>query len=170
MTGEWRVSREHWERSGVEPFVNGDVPYFVTNNGRLSEDAARVYFANCLEAPPARPHTLLEVGAGTGLFARFFLDVFRDLCHAQAAPFYETLTYLATDASEATCRYWTECGIFAKHAERMLLRAADAMVLELPRSERSSPTTSSTASPPRSSAAPARVGRNSTWTGSAGSS
>jgi tetratricopeptide (TPR) repeat protein len=132
MADPWQDTREHWRRQGVQPFVNGEVPYFVTNNGRLSEDTAQVYFANCREHPPAGPHTILELGAGTGLFARFFLDAFRDLCRAESVPFYDSLTYVVTDASEATCRYWAECGIFDAHAERVLIQAADAASIELP--------------------------------------
>ena len=66
------------------------------------------------------------MGAGTGLFARYFLDEFQDLCLSAARDFYQRLTYVITDRSPATVEFWTAHGVFAKHAERVRMCVADA--------------------------------------------
>ena len=43
---------------------------------------------------------VLELGIGVGLFARFFLDAFRERCQKEGRDYYERLTYIAADRSE----------------------------------------------------------------------
>ena len=38
--------------------------------------------------------TVLELGIGIGLFARFFLDRFRELCACSGKDYYERLCYV----------------------------------------------------------------------------
>lgn len=124
---EWQLARLFWNRDGVLPFADGSVPYLVNNNGRLSADAAAVLFANCVESCPADgPIRLLELGAGSGLFARYFLDEFRDLCRRNGRDFYDRLTFLVTDGSARTVEQWKERGIFEEHAAHVAARTMDA--------------------------------------------
>jgi hypothetical protein len=44
---EWRVSEAYWHHEGVRPFARKEVPYRANNDGRLSDSAARLLFANC---------------------------------------------------------------------------------------------------------------------------
>ena len=57
--------------------------------GTLSYSAAEVLFASLAAAKRDGPLPerlfVLELGIGVGLFARFFLDAFRDLCRAMQA-------------------------------------------------------------------------------------
>ncbi|HEY5281707.1 MAG TPA: tetratricopeptide repeat protein, partial [Polyangia bacterium] len=73
---EWRLADAYWDRAGAIPFVRNDVPYLVNNTGRLSENSAALVFAALNEIRPSLPEqlVLLELGAGTGLHARYFLD------------------------------------------------------------------------------------------------
>jgi tetratricopeptide (TPR) repeat protein len=71
-----------------------------------------VLFANCLEHRPSGTIAVLETGAGTGLFARLFLDEFERLCAKAGEDFFEKLTYYVTDASPATVAQWKQLGIF----------------------------------------------------------
>jgi tetratricopeptide (TPR) repeat protein len=124
---EWRLADAHWVTRGVASFVEKKVPYLVNNDGRLSADVAAVLLASCLERPLENGAiTVLEVGAGTGLFARYVLDEFQALCRAEGRDFYERLTYVITDRSPATVEFWTANGIFANHAGRVRLQVADA--------------------------------------------
>ncbi|MFB3827866.1 MAG: SAM-dependent methyltransferase [Bryobacteraceae bacterium] len=125
---EWRLARLLWCREGVAPFVRG-VPFLVNNDGRLSADAAAVLFANCQEAVASGPIRVLELGAGTGLFARYLLDEFRGLCRRNSRDFYDRLQYRVTDASPRTVQQWSENGVFHDHAAVVLpqvLNAAEA--------------------------------------------
>ena len=124
---EWQLARLAWNREGVDLFADGNVPYLVNNNGLLSADAAAVLFANCEEAGPAEaPIRVLELGAGSGLFARYFLDEFRDLCRRGSRDFYDRLRYCVTDGSIRTIEQWHERGIFQDHAEHVVACALDA--------------------------------------------
>jgi tetratricopeptide (TPR) repeat protein len=124
---EWQLSRLSWNREGINPFADNSVPYLVNNDGRLSADAAAVLFANCEEAGSAdSPIRVLELGAGSGLFARYFLDEFRDLCRRGSRDFYHRLLYSVTDHSPRTIEQWHERGIFQEHAEHVAARTLDA--------------------------------------------
>jgi len=125
-TLEWELSDLHWSESGVLPFAENAVPFIVNNSGRLSEDAAAVLYANCLESEPGERILLLELGAGAGLFARYFLDAFRLICSQEGGDFYERVTYCVTDRSRRTAEQWQEREIFCAHAGRVIMGTCDA--------------------------------------------
>jgi tetratricopeptide (TPR) repeat protein len=125
---ELRLADAEWLVNGVASFVDGKVPFVVNNDGRLSADAAAVLFANCLEQPPGEDgSSVLELGGGTGLFARYFLDEFQALCLGAGRDFYHRLTYVVTDRSPATVEFWSANGVFAKHPDRVRACVTDAM-------------------------------------------
>lgn len=118
---EWELSDLYWSLSGVLPFAEGDVPFIVNNTGALSESAAVLLFTCCQEGRlDEGPITVLELGAGTGLFARFFLDAFRALCEQEGRDYYDRLRYLVTDRSARTVTHWQERGLFDDHPGRVL--------------------------------------------------
>lgn len=122
---EWRMAECYWSRAGVLPFAESEVPFLVNNSGRLSENAAQVLFANCIETE-AKELTVIELGAGTGLFARYFLDSFRTLCEQEHRDYYDRLTYVVTDGSQATIEHWREREVFAAHPGRIVMQVCDA--------------------------------------------
>lgn len=126
---EWQLADLHWAAAGLRPFVENQVPHLVTSSGRLSQQAAAVLYESCLESPPAGPGPLwvLELGAGTGLHARYFLDAFQDLCTAGGKDFYERLVYLCTDRSPRTVAQWAEHGLFEDHRGRVRCGTCDAL-------------------------------------------
>lgn len=126
-TLEWQLAEVHWAQVGLRPFAENQVPHLVTSSGRLSQQAAAVLYQSCLAHPPQGALTVLELGAGTGLFARFFLDAFRDLCQAGGRDFYQRLRYLATDRSPRTLQQWEEHGIFTDHGARVARGTCDAL-------------------------------------------
>ncbi len=115
---EWELSALHWRSAGVNPFLEEEVPYLINNSGRLSEHAAALLFANLREtADSGQKIHLLELGAGTGLFARFFVDTFRAICRQESCNFHERLVYHVTDASPRTVEQWREREQFADYPE-----------------------------------------------------
>jgi tetratricopeptide (TPR) repeat protein len=113
--------------NGRVALVGNAVPYLINNNGRPSEQAAAVLFAICNERTDrGAPVVVLEVGAGSGLFARYFLDGFRALCAAKQAPFYDQLTYVVTDRARRTVQEWADRDLFGAHAGRVILATCDA--------------------------------------------
>jgi tetratricopeptide (TPR) repeat protein len=125
---EWRLADAYWDRAGIIPFVRNDVPYLVNNTGRLSENAAALVFAALNEVRPSLPGrlVLLELGAGTGLHARYFLDAFATECRKNASDFYDRLTYVVSDRFERTVIGWQRDGLFTGHEEHVAMRICDA--------------------------------------------
>jgi tetratricopeptide (TPR) repeat protein len=125
---EWRLADAYWDRAGVIPFVRNDVPYLVNNTGRLSENAAALIFAALNEIHDSLPGQIvvLELGAGTGLHARYFLDAFAAECRKNGSDLYDRLTYVVTDRFERTVIGWQRAGLFAGHEDHVALRICDA--------------------------------------------
>ncbi len=107
-----RLSRASWQATDLQPFLNAAVPYVSTSSGRLSEDAVEV----ALAALPERPALhILELGAGSGVFARLFLDHLR----RRAPAVYAESRYLVTDGSASILDAQHRSGIHQPHAERI---------------------------------------------------
>jgi tetratricopeptide (TPR) repeat protein len=123
---EWQLADLHWNREGIFPFIEGGVPYLVNNTGSLSADVAAVLFANCGETPSTDPIRILELGAGTGLFARYLLDELKRRCEEESRDYYDRLTYWITDRSPKTVEQWRERDIFGPHAAHVETRVSDA--------------------------------------------
>jgi tetratricopeptide (TPR) repeat protein len=70
---------------------------------------------------------VLELGIGVGLFARFFLDAFKELSAREHKDYYRRLTYIAGDRSERMLADACRHGVFANHADRYQLRVVDAL-------------------------------------------
>src|ERR1700722_20799439 len=100
---EFHLSNLHWSREGTLPFSRGEVPFLGSNNGWLSEISAALLFANCEDAAARQGRiVVLELGAGSGLFARYLLDEFRRLCERTSRDFYQRLSFHVTDSSPRT--------------------------------------------------------------------
>lgn len=99
-----RLARASWAVAGLDPFLTFEVPYAATSSGRLSADAVAVALA---ARPGAQALRVLELGAGSGVFARTFL-----LALADAAPdIAARCTYVVTDGSAAVLAAQAASGV-----------------------------------------------------------
>jgi len=127
---EWRLGQRYWQERGNKAFLRESVPYVINNDGSLSWNAAGLLFANLLEAeavgclPPQI--FALELGVGTGLFARYFLDAFRHLSSHADKDYYERLCYIGADRSERMLLDLGRHGVLANHGGHYALRSVDA--------------------------------------------
>src|SRR5262245_58762994 len=130
---EWELGQQYLKERGNKAFISdaSPVPYVINNSGELSRNAAEVFFANLVEAEKAGELEddifVLELGIGVGLFARFFLDQFEQLCDDHHRDFYERLTYIAGDKSYRMLIDVLRHGVLGNHRGRCRIRAADAM-------------------------------------------
>jgi tetratricopeptide (TPR) repeat protein len=130
---EWQLGQEYLRQRGNKAFLSdaSPVPFVINNDGTLSRNAAEVFFASLVDAEEYGSLEddifVLELGIGVGLFARYFLDAFRDLCQQHKKSYYDRLCYIAADRSERmlldVCRH----GVLAHHPGRYRLRLVDAL-------------------------------------------
>ncbi len=124
---EWELSALHWATAGVFPFVENEVPFIINNSGLASENTAATLFANCLEAKPQEERiAVLELGAGTGLFARYFLSAFRTICEQEGGDYYSRLVYFVSDRSRRSVEQWQERTLFEGHTGHFIIGTCDA--------------------------------------------
>ena len=119
----WLRSQRYWAGAGVEVFTSGEVPYVITNDGEQSRKALEVYLASLrgAEKRGRREPTsyVLELGTGTGLFAKLFLDQLRDRSRAEGTGDYERTKYLVCDSSGSLLDDTRQSGVFADHEDRV---------------------------------------------------
>ncbi len=124
----WQASQSYWEAFGAQSFISGDVPFTVNNDGRLSEGAARI-FLDLLDATGAQhtsgPLYSLDLGTGSGLFSKLFLDSFQRRCLAAGRDYYARLRHVVADASQAMLDGIEERGLLASHAGAVCLVAVE---------------------------------------------
>lgn len=122
---EWDLSELYWNTTGIQGFLQNDVPYTVNNSGLLSARAAALLVASCLEAPPRGRVALMEIGAGLGLFARYLLDELQRICRRDGLDVYDRVTFYVTDRSPRTVESWREQELFAGHEEHVVTAVCD---------------------------------------------
>jgi tetratricopeptide (TPR) repeat protein len=130
---EWELGQQYLRDRGNKAFISdaSPVPFVINNDGTLSRNAAEVFYASLEDAEKEgslEPDIfVLELGIGVGLFARFFLDNFRDLCARNKKDYYDRLCYIAADKSERMLMDVCRHGVLANHPGRYRVRQVDAM-------------------------------------------
>ncbi len=130
---EWELGQEYLRERGNKAFISdaSPVPFVINNDGTLSRNAADVFFASLLEADKAgtleEDICVLELGIGVGLFARFFLDHFKELCVTNRKDYYDRFCYIAADRSERMLLDVLRHGVLANHPGRYCVRKIDAL-------------------------------------------
>src|SRR5688572_8953260 len=127
---DWTLAHLYWQQAGAAAFLSDRVPTRVVSDGNLSAGAAEVFFTSLLAAEGRGELEgtieVLEVGVGSGLFARYFLDEFRSICQDYKKNYYDRLVYLASDASRKMLDDIAARGVLAAHEGRYRLQVADA--------------------------------------------
>jgi len=133
---EWDLGQQYLRDRGNKAFISdaSPVPFVINNDGNLSRNAAEVFFTSLVEAEKTEglePDIyVLELGIGVGLFARFFLDYFEELCEKNKKDYYDRLVYIAADRSERMLADVIRHGVLSNHPGRYRLRVVDAMCPE----------------------------------------
>lgn len=123
---EWVLLRAYYERVGAGAFIRGEVPFGVTSSGQLSEDAAAILLASLESMPRAGgPIRCLELGPGSGLFAKLLLDALRRRCGEQRRDYYDRIMLVLADSSRAMLDAIAASGLLAEHAGRYELVHSD---------------------------------------------
>jgi tetratricopeptide (TPR) repeat protein len=128
---DWELGQLYWKRRGSQAFINSEVPYVINNDGALSRQAAEIFFTG-LQAAEANGRLeerifALELGVGIGLFARYFLDAFRELCLRHGRNYYQRFCYIAADSSERMLSHLEAHRVLEDHEGHYRLALVDAM-------------------------------------------
>jgi tetratricopeptide (TPR) repeat protein len=119
----WLRSQRYWARAGVEVFTSGEVPYVITNDGEQSRKALEVYLTSLRDAEKRGRREpisyVLELGAGSGLFAKLFLDQLRDRSKADGTDHYQRTHYLVCDSSPGLLDDTRKSGVLADHEDHV---------------------------------------------------
>lgn len=93
----WQQHQNYYQQQGLDVFLNQDVPYNISSNPSYAGQVARLFLS---ALPDDLPEQLpvLEVGAGSGIFAINFLQALEDLA-PEIAP---RVTYWLSDYAPAT--------------------------------------------------------------------
>ncbi|MCI0595681.1 MAG: hypothetical protein L0Z48_03955 [candidate division Zixibacteria bacterium] len=129
---DWELGQLFWQKHGSRGFLDGSIPFKLTNDGTLSARAAEIFFTG-LEASEKEGSSdskiyALELGCGTGLFARYFLDAFRSLCRRRGRNFYGRFCYVAADRSRPMLEDLKRNEILSSHEGHYRIQWADALL------------------------------------------
>jgi len=112
-----QLARASWKTTGLEPFLQYQVPHTATSSGRLSEDALDVVLqAVSGRQIPEGGYRFLELGSGSGLFAKLFLDRLKTL----APDIYANAQYYVTDGANSVLASQRDHGILDAHLDRVI--------------------------------------------------
>jgi len=117
-----RLARAFWRERGVGAFLDGEVPYGATCGGRLADDAARVLLLRLAETGHQGPVHLLEIGAGSGVFAKIMLDRLAAL----EPDVYAATQFVVTDGAESMLAGMRDLRLIEAHGGRVLQARVDA--------------------------------------------
>jgi hypothetical protein len=105
----WQWQRRFFESSGPEAWSRGVVPHYVTSNPFIADAYAQVTLAHLEDrlggTLPRRAVPIVELGAGSGRFAFYFLQCFTERLRSsplRGLPF----VYVMSDFAEATIAAW----------------------------------------------------------------
>jgi len=133
---EWQLSRLHFAKHGSRSFTDSNlrVPFQATSDGALSEKTAQAIFqwirASEGQMGASKQVTIVELGAGAGLFAKLFLDAFSDLCSHEQTDYYARLRYILSDQALRMLDDVRESGLFSRHADVVTKLELDVMRLD----------------------------------------
>lgn len=130
---EWRLGARYWHHHGTAPFADGSVPYIINNSGWAPRAAAELILSvgKDLEGPLV----VVEVAAGSGVFALQVLDHVQKQSIALGLDVYKRLTWVCTDGAQRSVEAWSERQQFHRHQGRVLpmhTKAEHILDLSLP--------------------------------------
>lgn len=101
----WGLSETYFKQRGPAAWLSRELPFLISSNPQYASQLAWVVHA-AVKAIEAKGHlsagapvTLLETGAGHGVFSLFFLTAFADVCQLEKTDYASRLDYLISDYS-----------------------------------------------------------------------
>jgi tetratricopeptide (TPR) repeat protein len=107
----WKFQQDFYKKLGMDAWRPQQVPNFITTNSFIAHRYARVIAAMirdwCLKhGNKDEPVNILELGAGSGRFAHFFLHHIKQALSELSVS--QPFRYVMTDISEANINFWRQ--------------------------------------------------------------
>ncbi|MCO4761400.1 MAG: hypothetical protein KC502_07840 [Myxococcales bacterium] len=120
---DWRAGLQTWAWQAERLFTEQRVPNLAHDNGAISRRNAEVFIAWCQAQGDDLPAEIVvvELGMGTGLHLRFFLDRLLAYCTAGGQDWYDRLVVYATDVSRGVLEMAAKRKLFADHIDKVQL-------------------------------------------------
>lgn len=125
----WELQSKAYRQFGIEAWDKHGVPAYLTSNSYIARGYAHVvlgYLRDCLNASlidPKDPVYLLDLGAGTGRFAYFFLQELFRLLHSSSLPVL-TICYVMTEIVPSNIGFWQQHPYLKPYFEQGILDCA----------------------------------------------
>jgi hypothetical protein len=106
----WDLETQYYERTGVDAWSSGDVPFTLASAPRVASVFAQLvtgFVQDCQAGhlgpfDPSQPVYVLEIGAGTGRLAYYFLEALDPVLIAPVR-----VVYVLSDRVESNLRFWS---------------------------------------------------------------
>ncbi|MEA4909370.1 MAG: SAM-dependent methyltransferase [Anaerolineaceae bacterium] len=115
----WQLQAAFYQQSGITAWNQGAVPYYITNNPYIAAAYARVIQGFLRDHPnldPQHPVYILELGAGPGQFAYYFLHHLRTILEGTRLAGLR-FVYLLTDLAESNVNFWKQHPLYQAHLQ-----------------------------------------------------
>ncbi len=125
----WKLQHDAYSQFGIDAWRKHGVPAYITSNSYTAKKYAQVvlgYVRDCVARSAielAHPIYLLDLGAGTGRFAYFFLQELTQLLAASSLPKIK-LCYVMTDIVSSNIDFWQEHPYLKPYFEQGILDCA----------------------------------------------
>lgn len=125
----WDLQREYFDTMGFEAWRSGEVPHYVTTNPRHANAYAELVFALYKDfvqnegSSDIAPIHIIELGAGSGRMAYYFLKRLEKLCEWESVPL-TAFRYILTDFTQKNVDFWKVHPRFKPYFEAGILNVA----------------------------------------------
>ncbi len=125
----WKLQHEAYCQFGIEAWNQHGVPFYITSNSYTAKNYAQVvfgYLRDCLaqsEIDLEHSIYLLDLGAGAGRFAYFFLRELIQLLDSSSLPKIK-LCYVMTDIVPSNIDFWQKHSYLKPYFEQGILDCA----------------------------------------------
>ncbi len=121
----WDLQREYFETRGLAAWSQAVVPHFVTSNAFIAHAYARQVLAFLRDVTATglaegEPLYVVELAAGSGRFAHYFLKAWAELT-CGSAELAQGIRYVLTDTAASLVDFWPRHPQFANLAESGML-------------------------------------------------
>ncbi len=125
---EWRLAARYWHHHGTAPFSDGSVPYIINNSGWAPRAAAELI----LEMGRQQEGILIviEVAAGSGIFARQVLDYVERKSKDLNIDVYDRLQWVCTDGAGHSVQAWQTRDQFVGHEGHIIMKQMSASEID----------------------------------------